>query len=223
MKKPCAPKIQGQPPCWITSSAVYPKISRPITLHISVPNSLTCLDLYLQEGRAGIAWKKSSLIYSAPSLNKHLFSHFVSYLFLLFSQSQISKCYRTLCCLVPALTAAVYFPLSTIYVYDTNCSSVPFILVIDFDFFPSILWSLVWSIWYTIAIFYPVQLISFLVFLISDIVNEIPTRPIVIKIYFHFCTHFLVPLCLFRQVKKAITSVSILLNVLFIFCIKNLL
>jgi hypothetical protein len=41
------------------------------------------------------------------------------------------------------------FSLYTIYVSDTNCSSVPFILAIDFDFFPSILWSLMWSIWYT--------------------------------------------------------------------------
>jgi hypothetical protein len=38
---------------------------------------------------------------------------------------------------------------------------------------------------HTSAVFYPVPLISFLVFLNSDIVNEIPTRHIIIKIYFH--------------------------------------
>lgn len=93
--------------------------------------------------------KKSSLIFSVPSLNKHLFCHFPSYLFLLFSQCQFSKCYRTVCGLVPALTSAVSFPLFSIYVSDTNCSSVPFILLIDFGCFPSILRSLLWSIWYT--------------------------------------------------------------------------
>lgn len=135
IKNPCAPKIQGQPPCRITSSVTYPRISHPITLRISLPKALTRLDLHLQEGRGVIAWKNSSLIFSAPSLNKHIFSHFISYFFLLFSQTQFSKCYRIVCDLVPALTSAVNFPLYTIYISDTNCSSVPFIIIID-----SILW-----------------------------------------------------------------------------------
>jgi len=40
------------------------------------------------------------------------------------------------------------------------------------------------------AVFYPVPLISFLVFSISDIVNEIPTCHVIIKTYFHLLYAF---------------------------------
>jgi len=70
------------------------------------------------------------------------------------------------------------------------------------------------------AVFYPVPLISLLVFLISDVVNELPTRHIIIETYFHLlciftCTY------LFPQVIRAIPGVSIVLNVLFIFNMKK--
>lgn len=170
----------------------------------------------------GIAWKKSSLIFSAPSLNKHLFSHFVSYLFLLFSQGQFSKWYRTVCGLVPTLTSAVNFPLYAIYVSDTNYSSVSFILVIDFDFFPAMLWSLMWSIWYTWVL--PFILFHWFhswSFLISDIVNEIPTRHIIIKIYFHILYIFTRTSVFVSSSKETIPSVSIDLNVLHRFYMKK--
>lgn len=150
MKNLCAPKIQDQPTCWITSSATHSKILHPIALHISLPNALTCLWLiFTRRTRGYCLKKKSSLIFSGPSLNKHLLSHFVSYLFLLFSQGQFSELHRTVCGFVSALTSTVSFPLYTIYVSDTNRSPVPFILVIDSDVFPSMLCSLMWSNWYT--------------------------------------------------------------------------
>jgi hypothetical protein len=71
------------------------------------------------------------------------------------------------------------------------------------------------------AAFYLVPLTSFLVFfLISDTVNGIQTRHIIIKIYFHLlylltCTSVFVS----SSKKKTIPSVSATLKVLLIFCV----
>lgn len=96
-----------------------------------------------------------------------------------------------------------------------------FILVIDFDFFPSMLWSLVWSIWYTwVQLFILFHWFNSWTFLISDTVNEIQTRHIIIiKIYFHLLYLLTWTAVFVSSSKKAIPSVSAIINVLLSFCV----
>jgi len=132
--------------------------------------------------------KKSSLIFSAASLNKHLFFDFVSCLFLLFSQCQFSKCYRTAWSRATSHIRCQFSFVHHICLWHKLlfCSFHSCYWFLSFHFVVTGVDHLI----HMSAVFYPVQLILFLVFLISDIVNETPTRHIIIKIYFHILCIF---------------------------------